>query len=253
MTTGPMTTGPMTNGPMTNGPMKDGQSSDDRRGVRRYLSGRAARRSIVVGAVVALVLLVGGVFYALSQHRVWTAESMLVVLPAADLDEATSASYYDTLSRGQIVATFAEVAAGPNFQTQAEDQLALTAEQRDSVTVEVTVVPDTSVILIRSTAPTADLAQQLTAAMTDVSVQYLAGLSNPYRVVPVPTGQNSAVASGQSPIVLVAAAVLVALVAGVAVQQAIYHLTVGLGRSSRSSDPDRGGAAAGDASVGATP
>lgn len=192
------------------------------------LTGRAARRSIVIGAVVALVVLVGGVFYALNQHRVWTAESMLVVLPATDLDQATSASYYETLSRGQIVATFAEVAGGSNFKQQAENRLSLTPDERASVTTEVTVVPNTSVILIRSTAPTAELAQRMVEATTQVSVQYLASLSQPYRVVPVPTGQNSAVPSGISPIVLIAASVVVALVAGVAVQQAVYHLTPAL-------------------------
>ncbi len=79
------------------------------------------RTSIVVGVVVALLLTGAGAFYAFSQQRSWVAESMLVVLPSADLDEATAASYYETLSRGQIVATFAEVAGTQGFEQQAED------------------------------------------------------------------------------------------------------------------------------------
>ena len=200
------------------------------------LSGRIVRRSMVVGAVVAVLLLVGGVFYALSQQREYTAESMLVVLPATELDESTSASYYETLSRGQIVATFAEVASGPNFRQQAERELALSGEQAESVTTEVTVVPNTSVILIRSTAPSAELAQQMVEATTRVSVKYLASLSQPYRVVPVPTGNDAADPSGLSPLVLIGAAVAVALVAGVAVQQAVYHVTVAV-RGARSAEP----------------
>ena len=88
---------------------------------------------------------------------------MVVVLPAASLDDATSASYYETLSRGQIVATFAEVAGSLGFEQQAEDRLGLTAGQRAQVTTDVSVVPDTAVILIRATADDADVAQRMVA------------------------------------------------------------------------------------------
>ncbi|HLL61536.1 MAG TPA: hypothetical protein VK401_00685, partial [Propionibacteriaceae bacterium] len=98
----------------------------------RYRSG-SLRTSIVVGTVVALLLAAAGAFYAFGQQRSWVAESMLVVLPSADLDEATSASYYETLSRGQIVATFAEVAGTQRFEQQAEDRLGLATAERDAV------------------------------------------------------------------------------------------------------------------------
>jgi hypothetical protein len=187
---------------------------------------KALRQSVGVGMIVALALLGGGVAYALTQHRTWAAESMVVVLPAASLDDATSASYYETLSRGQIVATFAEVAGSLGFEQQAEDRLGLTAGQRAQVTTDVSVVPDTAVILIRATAGDADVAQRMVAATTDLSVQYLAGLSRPYRVVTVPSAAGSASATGMSLPVLLAAALAVALVAGLALQQAVYHLSV---------------------------
>jgi hypothetical protein len=189
---------------------------------------RAVRQSIVAGVIVALALLAGGVGYALTQHRTWAAESMVVVLPAVSLDDATSASYYETLSRGQIVATFAEVAGSLGFEQQAEDRLGLTAGQRAQVTTDVSVVPDTAFILIRATADDADVAQRMVAATTDLSVQYLAGLSKPYRVVTVPSAAGSASATGMSLPVLLAAALAVALVAGLALQQAVYHLSVAL-------------------------
>jgi hypothetical protein len=187
---------------------------------------RAVRQSIVTGVIVALALLAGGVAYALTQPRTWAAESMVVVLPAANLDDATSASYYETLSRGQIVATFAEVAGSLGFEQQAEDRLGLTAGQRAKVTTDVSVVPDTAVILIRATADDAEVAQRMVGATTDLSVQYLAGLSRPYRVVTVPSAAGSASATGMSLPVLLAAALAVALVAGLALQQAVYHLSV---------------------------
>jgi len=198
---------------------------------------RAVRQSIVTGVIVALALLAGGVAYALTQHRTWAAESMVVVLPAANLDDATSASYYETLSRGQIVATFAEVAGSFGFEQQAEDRLGLTGGQRTRVTTDVSVVPDTAVILIRATADEADVAQRMAAATTDLSVQYLAGLSKPYRVVTVPSAAGSASATGMSLPVLLAAALAVALVAGLALQQAVYHLSVALRGQPKSEAP----------------
>ncbi len=83
----------------------------------------ALRRSIIVGAVLALVAMVAGVGLALAQKPTWTAESVVVVLPSPTLEAASTAAYYETLSRGQIVATFAEVAGNLRFEQQAEDQL----------------------------------------------------------------------------------------------------------------------------------
>ncbi len=190
-----------------------------------------------------MLLLVGGSAYALSQSQQFTAESVVVVLPSATLDDATSAAYYETLSRGQIVATFAEVAGNLRFEQQAEDRLALTADEREAVSTAVTVVPDTAVILIRSTAPTAEMAEQMAAQVTELSSDYWAGLSKPYRTQAVGTPKGSAYSSGSSPLILLAAAVGVAAVAGVATQQAVYHLGLAAraGRRSTAAGPDRGG------------
>jgi capsular polysaccharide biosynthesis protein len=204
---------------------------------RNGLERRAARRSIAIGLAVTLVLIGAGAFYAYSQPRVWTAESMVVVLPGSELDDATSASYYETLSRGQIVATFAEVAGNLRFEQRAADRLALSAEQRSLVQIEVTVVPNTAVILVRATAGEPDVAQQMSAATTELSVEYLAGLSKPYRAVPVLSGTGGAAATGMPRLLLLAAAVGAALVAGLAVQQAVYHLSLALrGTAERPSD-----------------
>ena len=107
-------------------------------------------RSIVVGARGRPPAGRGGAFYAFSQQRTWVAESMVVVLPAAELDEATSASYYETLSRGQIVATFAEVAGTQRFEQRGRGPAGASRRPNGAlVSTEVTVVPNTAVILIR--------------------------------------------------------------------------------------------------------
>lgn len=198
-------------------------STDVSAGPSRARTGRL-RTSLVVGVVVALLITAAGAFYAFSQERSWVAESMVVVLPSAELDEGTSASYYETLSRGQIVATFAEVAGTQGFEQQAVEKLGLSPAEQSLVSTEVSVVPDTAVILIRSTAGDARVAQQVSQSTTALSVDYLATLTKPFRTVTVPAG-SAAEPTGMSPLVLAAAGLLAGLVAGLAVQQAVYHLT----------------------------
>ena len=214
--------------------------------VQSALSRREVRISVLAGAVVALLVVVAGAWLALTTPTKWTAESVLVVLPGADLNASDSAAYYETLSRGQIVATFAEVADNLRFQQQAEQTLQLSDAQRADVTTTVSVVPDTSVILVRTTAGTAAIAEQMADATTTLASKYLAGLSKPYRTELVHSAQGSAFSSGTSPTTLLVIALVVALVAGVAIQQAVYHLLVAMRTSKRSREPavfdDVGGA-----------
>lgn len=199
---------------------------------------RELRISVLAGAVVALLVVVAGAWMALTTPTKWTAESALVVLPGADLSASDSAAYYETLSRGQIVATFAEVADNLRFQQQAEQTLQLSDAQKAGVTTTVSVVPDTSVILVRTTAGTAAIAEQMADATTTLASKYLAGLSKPYRTELVHSAAGSAFSSGTSPTTLLVLAVVVALVAGVAIQQAVYHLLVAMRRSKRRREPD---------------
>lgn len=187
---------------------------------------------MLAGGVAAVLVVVAGAGLAMTTQPTWTAESVLVVLPSADLDSSESAAYYETLSRGQIVATFAEVADNLRFQQQAEQSLQLSEAERAGVSATVTVVPDTSVILVRATAGTATVAEEVADATTTLAVAYLAGLSEPYRTDLVHDAQGSAFSSGTSPTLLLALAVIVALIAAVAVQQAVYHLLMML-RTSR--------------------
>ncbi len=207
-------------------------------------SRREVRISVLAGAVVALLVVVAGAGLALVSQPKWTAESVLVVLPSTDLDTADSAAYYETLSRGQIVATFAEVADNLRFQNQAEENLGLSDAQRAGVTTTVSVVPDTSVILVRTTAGTAAVAEQVADATTTLASAYLAGLSETYRTDLVHGAEGTATSSGTSPTTVMALAVAVGLIVGVAVQQAIYHLMMTMRSSKvrkarRSGSPER--------------
>jgi len=197
---------------------------------RDSFSRREVRISIIVGMVVAGLIVIAGGILALNTKVKWTAEAVVVVLPAADLDAADSAAYYETLSRGQIIATFAEVADNLRFEQQAEESLGLDDAQRAAVSTKVSVVPDTSVILIQATAETAAVAEQVADQTTTLASGYLAGLSKPYRTDVVHSAQGSGYFSGTSPAVLFLLGIIVALIAGLASQQAVYHLMTALHR-----------------------
>lgn len=202
---------------------------------------RETRFSLLAGGITASLILIAGAVFGLVQKNEFTAESVIVVLPSGDLDVSVSAAYYETLSRGQIVATFAEVANNLRFEQQAEEKLLLTAEQRMSVTTTVSVVPDTSVILVRASAEDATLAEQIADGSTSLATEYLGSLSKPYRTELVQGAQDSAYRSSTSPVLLVTLAAVVALIAGLAVQQALYHLLTAVrwGRKNRGA-PDGG-------------
>lgn len=193
-----------------------------------FLARREVRLSIFPGAVLTALVIIAGAVLATNEKQMWTAESVLVMLPSADLDAADSAAYYETMSRGQIVATFAEVADNLRFEQQAEQELGLTDAQRADVDGIVSVVPDTSVILVRATATEAGIAEQVADGTTGLATAYFAGLSKPYRTEVVHAAQGSAYSSSTSPVLLFLLAVVVALIAGLAVQQAIYHLMTAL-------------------------
>lgn len=198
---------------------------------------RSARQSIVVSGLVAALLLLAGLGFALLSKARWTAESVSVVLPGTTLSESDAAAYYETLSRGQIVATFAEVASNKRFEQLAERNLDLDAAQQASVSSEVMVAPSTSVVLIRVTSEDRQLAEQVVAEMTTVSQTYLQGLARPYRLEVINNGTGTSYRSSTSPLVLAAAALVVAGVGGVAVQQAVYHTLTALRSGSSSGGP----------------
>ncbi len=200
---------------------------------------RPLRTSVLSGVVLALLTLAAGGAYALTQQVTYTAESVLLVLPRADLDDATSAAFYETMSRGQIVGTFAEVANNPSFQAQALDQLGLTPQERQDLTTEVTVVPDTSVILVRVTSPSATAAAQASVATARTTTTYLATLTTAFRTQLVQGATGATPSSGLTPALVLALTGVVAVVLGVAAQQAVYHLLAARRLALRPEEPAR--------------
>lgn len=160
----------------------------------------------------ALLVLVGGWLLYVDRPAEYEASTTLVVLPNDQLAEA--ASYYDTLSQGQIVTTFAGI-----LDLQATQVGAAGDEQIREVTVEV--VPDTSLIQITGTATDAASAEAATDAVLAQSRVYFDQLTFPYQVNVVQGAAGTAQPTGLAPGLLAGVVAAVALIAGIATYLAI--------------------------------
>jgi capsular polysaccharide biosynthesis protein len=161
---------------------------------------------------VAVLVLVGGWLLYVDRPAEYEANSTLVVLPNGQLAE--TASYYDTLSQGQIVTTFAGI-----LDLQATQLGTAGDEQVREVTVDV--VPDTSLIQITGTATDAASAEAATDAVLAQSRAYFDQLPFPYQVNVVQAAAGTAQPAGLAPALLAAVVAAVALIAGIATYLAI--------------------------------
>lgn len=173
------------------------------------LTTRGGRRSrdrspLVTGVVVAVVAAVAGLFLAISHETTWSTHREVVVVPRADTGLDQAASLFDSLSRGQVVATAAEIYGQTRWHADAP-----------GVTVTAGAVPPSAVIKITATGSDeaqvqATLEHVITAATDEVN-----STLTPYRTVPLGDHASPPQVVGPSRAVLAAVAILGAVLAGV--------------------------------------
>jgi hypothetical protein len=186
------------------------------------------RAGIIWGILVFLaVLLAGGAYIATRQDQ-WTAQATTMVIPDPTLDATAAAAYYETLSRGQVVATVAEVLALQRFQIASADKLGLPSSQRSRVAVQIQMVPDTAIIQVLTTAPSARLAEEMADGVLAEASAYYDRAPDPFVLSTLSGAGGTAFRSGPPRMTFAAAVVLVALIAAVATQQGVYHLGLAL-------------------------
>ena len=187
---------------------------------------RLWRRGLTAGIVTGLLVLCGGVGWSLTYQPSYTATATLLVLPNAQSSQTgDAASYYDTLSQGQIVETFAQVLRAKSSPAWVvTGGQGLTTAQVAATQVNVTAVPSTSVISITAQGGDPAIAERVVAAMAAKSPHELNVLSTPYRALTVDAGAGSAQKTGIDTPMLLAAVVAVAVLAGVGAQQATWLL-----------------------------
>ncbi|SNX96675.1 hypothetical protein SAMN06893097_1057 [Geodermatophilus sabuli] len=163
-----------------------------------------------------VLVLVGGVVLWSQTPVEYQARATLVVLPQGGAAEA--ASYYDTLSRGQIATTFAEI-----LSLRADPAAAAGGDGSDAeVTVEV--VPDTSLIELSATAGAPGAAEAAADAALGQAQPYFDQLGAPYAVSVVEPAAGTAERAGLVLEVFAAVVAAVALIAGLASYLAVRAL-----------------------------
>ena len=161
-------------------------------------------------ALLVLTLLLGAAF-ALSQPSRWAASASFAVLPQAG-DAETEAGYYETLSRGQIVSTIAEV---------------ISAQQQglpDDVEVDVEVLPETSLVRLSTTAPSATAAVQVTEQQLEAGVDAVGSLDIPFEPRVVNQPEQTVVEVGADRVKNLAVVAVAALGLALLLQQALLQL-----------------------------
>lgn len=187
---------------------------------------RLWRRGLSAGIVTGVLVLGGGAGWSLTYQPTYTATATLLVLPNARSSQSgDAASYYDTLSQGQIVSTFAQVLRAKTSPAWVvSGGPGLTTRQVAATKVNVTAVPSTSVISITAQGADPKIAERVVEAMAARSPHELNVLATPYRALTVDSGGGSAEKTGIDLTTLLVAVVAVAALAGVGVQQAVWLL-----------------------------
>ena len=179
---------------------------------RRPLAGQ------LLGVLVAGAVVAGGVGFWFMRPTEYEASTVLVVLPAGQSEE--SAGFYDTLSRGQVVQTFAQILDLQGAQSS-------TAGVNVGVEVVVEAVPDTSLIQVEATASDAAVAERVADAVLADSEAYFDQLSSPYDISVVREAEGTAERVGLPLIPLMTVVVAVAALSGVASYLAFRALFFG--------------------------
>lgn len=166
---------------------------------------------LLTALVVVAVTMVVGSLLVLSRPAVWTASASLAVLPQAG-DAQTEAGYYETLSRGQIVSTIAEV-----ISAQAQ-------VLPDGVTADVEVLPETSFIRLTAEAQSRAAVTRAADDQLDTGLEAVRALQIPFepRVVERPGQTVEQVRPDRVKDLAIVA--LASLGAGLLVQQALALL-----------------------------
>jgi capsular polysaccharide biosynthesis protein len=178
---------------------------------------------VAAGLAVAMAVVAVGAVFAMSRAPEWTAETKLLVGPGERADPTNISAYYETLSRGQVTATAAEIIGEPRFLRSAVRQMPV--EDVGAATARVTVVPGTSLVSVSVTARMPGTAEALADDIARESTPTVSRLLAPYAATSLGSATGSATRSGLSVSQLVAVIALVAVVAGVGVQQLVQQVS----------------------------
>ncbi len=177
--------------------------------------------SVVIGLIMFLAVFLVGRELLNNQPTGWTAQAAVVIFPNDKLDTDLAATYYSTLTEGQIPNTLAEYFRLPEIRQSAVDQVGASG---GGVSVEV--VEGTSMITITADASTPVLAERLADVVLEKAESRIEKLPvrRGYELDVASRAEGTAKRTGIDTTTFLGALVLVAVVAAIAIQQVALHL-----------------------------
>lgn len=181
--------------------------------------------SVAAGVLAALLVLGGGAFLLFGTAKKWAGQTTVVVLPGKEIAIGPSASYWDTLSQGQITSTVAKVLALPRFKELAGQSLHLSPAKIAAVSVSAQQVTGTALVTVTAQGPDGSDAANMSDTVVAQATPTVNALIAPYSVTVVSrTGGHASLSTttSTSKYLVILAVVAVALAFGV--QQGVTQL-----------------------------
>lgn len=169
---------------------------------------------LLVGLLVGLLVAGAGVVYANGHPATWSTHREVVIVPRSGAELSEAASLYDSLSRGQVVATAAQIYGQARWHPETPDVTVTAGDIPPSAVVQVTASgADRSSVSTTVDAVIASATPEVNRALT------------PYRAVTLADSAPSPEQVGLGRNALLVVALLAGLLAGVLGAGAVRRLT----------------------------
>lgn len=206
---------------------------------------RRTFQSVAAGVLAAMIVVAAGAVLLFGTAEKWAGQTTVVVLPSKGIALGPAASYWDTLSQGQITSTVAKVLALPRFKELAGQYLHLSPAKINAVSVSAQQVTGTALVTVTAQGPDGSDAANMSDAVVAQAEPAVNSLIAPYSVTVVSkTGGHASLSATTSTSKYLVILAVVAVALGFGVQQGVSQL---LGARSRSgpgrTQPAPGGAA----------
>lgn len=162
-------------------------------------------RTVTLAVVAALLVLSAGGAYVLTRETTYEASVDVLVSPASGASDSDAAALFDSLSRGQVTATAAEIYRERQWRG---DRVG---------TVEAGVVTPSAVIQVVGRASSEAEARELVQAVVEAADPAIDRTLDPFQVSRLDSGEPPAVPVGLSRALQLGLVLLAALVVGGAV------------------------------------
>jgi capsular polysaccharide biosynthesis protein len=169
---------------------------------------------ILTSALIGLVALIGGLLGIAGRSASYDATAKILIVPRTT-DDGLAINGADTLSRGPVASTFAEVYSSSRVVQDALSKAGFDAAEAAQVSVGTSLITDTSVIVVSGTSDSPVLAERAANAVAGASPD-LGGYTRAFSPEQIGSADGTAARSGASTSTLVVIAIVVALVLALA-------------------------------------